>query len=241
MPTGRLDHPCPEHLEDEAFLIETSGEMPEVALQESLAQFGPLSDQEMDCLRAAAARAYLRLIRRDLAHGAVGLAHFRGLERAGQNLGRLRRYLQKLGWELPAELRDELGQALTAYLKAEEKALAQGRPYASARAGHARALALDLGVDPAPFEPLLALLTQRPAPDFRGLAALRRLDVGGACYKRRQERDGACLLEVLDEGAASALGRASLPLRGPDEGEDPESRQRLELVWSLLNLPDCPD
>jgi hypothetical protein len=241
MPASRVDLPCPERLEDEAFLIETSGEMPEVALQESLAQIGELSGEELDCLRAATARAYLRLIRRDLDHAAVGLSHFRGLERAGQNLERLRRYLVKLGWEMPAQTARELGEAFTAYLRAEGDALAQGRAYASGRADDARALAAALGIDPAPLEPVLALMAGRPAPDFRGLACLRRLAVEGASYKRRREGDGACQLEVLDVQAAQALARANLPLTGPDEKEDPECRRRLETVWSLIDLPERGD
>lgn len=76
-----------------------------------------------------------------------------------------------------------------------------------------------------------------PAPDFRGLAALRRLEVRGAAFKRRREQDGACLLEVLAVDGRSVLARASLPLLGPGEGEDPQARQRVELVWSLLPLP----
>lgn len=239
MPTSRIDLPCPERLEDEALLIETSGEMPEVALQESLGQLEALSGEELDCLRAAAARAYLRLIRRDLDPAAVGLNHFRGLERAGENLARLRRYLDKLGWELPPATAEELGQALLAYLREEGEALGRGRAWASARADHARSLAAALGLDPAPLEPVLELMARRPAPDFRGLACLRRLGVRGAARKRRREGDGACLLEVLGDDAATVLARASLPLKGPDEREDPECRRRLEMVWSLLDLPVC--
>lgn len=241
MPTSLIESPCPERLEDEAFLIETSGEMPEVALQESLGQLGPLEEAELDCLRAAAARAYLRLIRRDLDHAAVGLSHFRGLRRVGENLERLRRYLAKLGWEMPPTLLRELGESLAAYLRAEERALAQGRAYASASPEQARALLAELGVDPAPLEPALALMAARPAPDFRGLATLRRLAAPGAAYKRRAEGEGVCRLEVLGAASGEPLARASLPLTGPDEREDPECRARLETVWSLIDLPESED
>lgn len=101
MPSHPFETPCPPHLEDEAFMIETSGEMPEVALQESLAQLEDLTIDEMDCLYGAVARAYQRLLARDLDPRAVGLSHFRGLERAVQNLARLTRLLGGLGLDMP--------------------------------------------------------------------------------------------------------------------------------------------
>ncbi len=239
MPPHPIDRPCPSHMEDEAFMIETSGEMPEVAMQESLAHLGALTEGEMDCLRGAVARAYLRLLARDLDPRAVGLAHFRGLERAFQNLARLNRFLARLGAELPEATRNELGLALYRYLRTEEEALDRGRPYASASAGQVRELAGALGLDLAPHGRLLDLLQGAPVPDFRGLAALKRLEARGAAYKRRYEREGACLIEVLAEDSGPALARVSLPLLGPGQDEDPQARQRAELVWSLLPLPPC--
>lgn len=234
---------CPPHLEDEAWLVETAGEMPEVALAESRHTLGALDPAELACLQGAAVRGYWRIVVRDLDYAHLGQSLFRGLDRALQNLLRLKSYLNRLGWEWPERSAAELREMLAAYLTAEAAALAAGRAYASAEAATVAELAGELGLDLAAWPGLLAELARRPAPDFRGLIALARLaapGVAGAAAKRRREHAGAAMLELLaDDGRI--LARTSLPLVGAAGVEDPEHRARLELVWGLLELPEAPD
>lgn len=231
---------CPPHLEDEAWLIETAGEMPEVALFESRHHLGELEPAELACLQGSAVRGYWRILVRDLDHANLGRSLFRGLERALQNLLRLKGYLARLGWEWPAQAAAELRAMLADYLTAEAAALAAGRPYASAEAGALRGLAAELDLDLSAWPGLLAELAARPVPDFRGLSALARLAAPAAAAKRRRELDGAAMVEVLD-GEGRELARASLPLMGASGVEDPEHRARLELVWRLIALPEARD
>lgn len=231
---------CPPHLEDEAWLIETAGEMPEVALAESRHHLGQVDQAELACLQGAAVRGYWRIIARDLDYANLGRSLFRGLERALQNLLRLKAYLARLGWRWPAGAGVELRGMLSGYLTAEAAALAGGRAYASAAPETVRDLASELDLDLKPWAGLLAQAAVRPVPDFRGLAALARLAAPGAATKRRRERDGAALVEVLD-AQGRTLAQASLPLAGAAGGEDPENRERLELVWSLIALPEARD
>ena len=241
MNQDQLDRPCPAWLEDECLLIETSGEMPEVALQESLLNLPALDGASLDHLRAATARGYLRIIRRDLDHAQMGWPQFRGLERAAHNLARLEGYLARLGWPLPAPARRDLAGMLENYLAAEQADLAAGRPWASSGLGPVGQLARALGLDLGPWGDLLSALERLPAPDFRGLAALRRLGVAGATAKRRRLEPGGLVLEVLGPDGRSPLAQASLPVLGPAETPDPAALARAQLVWSLLNLPADPD
>lgn len=227
---------CPPHLEDEAWLIETSGEMPEVALHESLHNLGEVSPAELDCLRGAVVRAYLRLLSRDLDHANLGQPHFRGLERAWQNWLRLGGFLDRLGWNWPEGLADQVRQALARHLDAEATALVAGRAYASASLETVNGLARDLGLDLAPWREALADLSRRPLPDFKGLTALARLNRLPARAKRRREEAGRLVIETLDS-AGQVVAMASLALLGPAGDEDPTLRAQAELVWGLVTPP----
>ncbi len=231
-----VEFPCPPHLEDEALLVEQSGELPELALQESLMHTGPWDAEEELAMRAAAVRAYLAIIRRDLDPANLGRACFRGLERALVNLGRLERFLGREDWELPEDVRDELGEALGRYLEAEGRALAGGRSYASAEPEVAARLLERLGREPERFAGVLELMAGRPAPDFLGLVALRRLAASGVVAKRRRREGPAVVLELLGADG-QVLRRARLPWLGPGGGVDPEARRRVELVWAALEPP----
>ncbi|CAO0820967.1 conserved hypothetical protein [Desulfarculales bacterium] len=240
MATNHLETRCPSWLEDECFIIETSGEMPEVALQEVLLSLPKLAPGELDCLRTAVVLGYLRIIGRDLEYDNLGRPHFRGLERAQQNLTRLRGFLHRVAWELPPATRQGLAEALEAYLTAEEQSLRTGRDYASSPAGLASCLLADLGLDPQPWRGLLERLLHLPAPDFRGLMALKRLKARGAVAKRRRRQKGAEVIEVLESREdGQVLAGVSLPLLGLDERQDPVALARAEMVWSLLDLPEA--
>ncbi|MFH1060493.1 MAG: hypothetical protein V1797_17665 [Pseudomonadota bacterium] len=232
--------PCPLHLEDEAWLIETAGEMPEVALAESRHHLDALDPAELACLQGAAVRGYWRIIVRDLDYAQVGGSAFRGLDRGLQNLLRLKGYLARLGWAWPAESAAELRAMLAAYLDAEAAALAGGRAYASAAAATVADLAAELGLGLAAWPALLANMAALPVPDFRGLSALARLAGAGAAAvaKRRREKDGLATVEVLD-AQGQALVRVGLHLMGAAGVEDPELRARLETFWGLVALPEA--
>ncbi|MCF8031702.1 MAG: hypothetical protein K9K66_01080 [Desulfarculaceae bacterium] len=230
--------PVPAWLEDEILLVENSGEMPQVALAESLHHLGEMSREERGLLRAAAVRAYLNIIERDLEPAHVGQSLFRGLERAGDNLERLRAFLGTLGWQPPPGRWAALAPRLAAYLEAEEQALDQGREYASASPEQVRRVAGLVGLDLGPFAALLERMAALPSPDFLGLRAIERLRLApGGAAKRRQEAGGKARLEVMD-GQGAPLTSAELNLMGADDCEDPACRQRLEQVWELLKLPE---
>lgn len=229
--------PCPEWLEDEALMIETSGEMPEVALHESISLLPELGPKDLECLRQAVARCYLRLLRRDLDYANLGQPPFRGLERAWQNLARLRNYLARLGWPEPPGLAGELAASLRAYLAAELEALKAGRGYASAELPVARGLLGELGQDPGPWQGLLETMAALPAPDFRGLLALRRLTAPPEARVKLRRRQGKALVIASRQSPEGPdLAVASLPLAGPAGGDDPEALARAQLVWELLPL-----
>ena len=225
-------------LEDEVIMLENSGEMPEVVLAESLHHLGPLPPLDEDILRAATVRGYLKIIARDLDHANLGRLAFRGLDRAEQNLTRLQYFLQRLGWPPPPEALPNLADRLAVFLKAEGVALAQGRAYAGATREQVQGVARLVGLDLSPFQEILTRLDTLPAPDFWGLRALRRLETPQGRAKRRQEADGKARLEVLDR-QGRPLAVAELPLIAATDEEDPECRARVELVWSLVPLPEA--
>ncbi|MBU4564856.1 MAG: hypothetical protein KMY53_18980 [Desulfarculus sp.] len=230
--------PAPPWLEDEVIMLENSGEMPEVVLAESLHHLGSLPLEDLDILRAATVRGYLKIIERDLDPAKVGLPPFRGLGRAGENLARLASFLERLGWPPPLGTMAELARHLADYLSAENLALAQGRPYASATRGQAEAAARLVGLDLSSFQDVLAHMDALPAPDFWGLRTLRRLGTAQGQAKRRHEAQGKARLEVLDR-QGNPLEAMELPLTTATDNEDPECRARVELVWSLIPLPEA--
>lgn len=151
---------------------------------------------------------------------------------------RLQYFLKRLGWPPPPEALPKLADRLAAFLKAEGEALAQGRAYAGATREQVEGVARLLDLDLSPFQEVLTRLDALPAPDFWGLRALRRLTAAQANAKRRQEAHGQARLEVLDRQGLP-LATADLPLIAATDEEDPECRARVELVWSLIPLPEA--
>ncbi len=158
-----LDNTCSPWLEDEVLLIEHVGEMPEVALAESLHLLGELPPEDLYSLRAACARGYLRNIKRDLDPANIGSPAFRGLARALANLARLKRFLSGFGAELPVTAQGGLATALEDFLQAEQNALDQGRLYSAAPPGEVTALAGALAYDLEPWQDLLGRVENLPA------------------------------------------------------------------------------
>lgn len=228
---------CPPRLEDEALLIESGGEMPEVSLAESLAYLEAVDRAGLTCLEAAAARRYFHMVARDLDPENRGAPHFRGLERASANLGRLERFWRRCGWELGGEQAGRLAGLLKQYLAAEAAEIAGGRGYATCRAEEARLLAARLGVDLGPFARALRRMEGLPMLDFVGLAALARLQ-GAPGPLRRRYGEGAVHIEVLGPDGRVING-ARLSLLGVD-GPDPEAHERAELVWALASAGRPP-
>lgn len=231
--------PVPPWLEDEVIMLENSGEMPEVVLAESLHHLGSLPPEDEDILRAAAVRGYLKIIRRDLNPDNLGLAPFRGLGRARENLARMLAFLSRLGWPPPNGVVQELSRNLAGFLEAERKALHQGRTYAGGTREQVENVAKVVGLDLSSFEDVLARMAALPAPDFWGLRALRRLEAAQGVAKRRREARGKAVLEVLNH-EGDTLAAMELPLTAATDREDPECRGRVELVWRLLPLPEAP-
>jgi hypothetical protein len=225
-------------LEDEAAMVEYAGEMPEVALAESLHHLPELDPAGCECLQAAAVRGYLRLLARDLDPANLGTGHFRGLERALVNWHRMQRFLARCDWCLPQSERQGLARSLERYLAAEAQALAAGRAYASATAAVVRELAAELEVDLSSWEGLLADMARLPVPDFLGLKALARLRSPRAVAKRRRQEDSALCLELLDR-RGRVVAWALLPWASEVPAVAQEQRARAELVWSLIALPEA--
>ena len=237
-PEAPLARPCPPTLEEEAGLVEYAGEMPEVALAESLHHLPELDPMDRQYLQAAAVRGYLRILRRDLDPANLGRGGFRGLERALVNWGRMQVFLKRCRWELPQGERRELAGCLERYLAAEARALEEGRGYASASAAVVRRLAGELGVELGRWKELLAEMARLPVPDFLGLAALSRLRSPRAVAKRRRREGRGLCLELLDRGG-KVVAWALLPWAGEVEAVVREEQERVELVWSLIDLPEA--
>lgn len=239
MEAFNLDYTCPPWLEDEALLIEHAGEMPEVALAESLSVLGEVPLGDLHCLRAACARGYLLNIKRDLEPANISLPAFRGLERARANLTRLQNFLAGLNAYLPKGNLAELAGALSGFLKAEREALDQGRNYSAAPPSEVRVLAKELGLDLAPWNDLLDRIEGLSCPDFIGLRALKRLAYPGPAFKRRLVQGDHLRLELLDpEG--NSLARAALPWQSDAPAVAEENRARAAMIWSLLDAPEYP-
>jgi hypothetical protein len=234
-----LNYTCPSWLEDEVLLIEHAGEMPQVALAESLSLLGDIPDDDLRCLQAACARAYVLNIKRDLDPANIGLPAFRGLERARANLNRLQNFLADIAAYLPGETLDELAAALSGYLQAEHTTLDRGRAYSAAPISEVRALAGELGLDLAPWNGLLDRIKILPCPDFIGLRALKRLTCSDPAFKRRQIQGEHLRLELLD-AAGECLARAALPWQSDVPAVAGENQARAEIIWSLLEVPEYP-
>ncbi|MFH1135270.1 MAG: hypothetical protein V1816_04215 [Pseudomonadota bacterium] len=120
-------------VENEAdFILLQGGEMPEVAMHESLAHleregFRP-TPEETRLLREAVTARYMEIIRRDLDPGNLACSIFRGPKRAGINLGRLLRFARAHGFA-EADFLAETGRMLVEYLRVEDQAASAGRSY----------------------------------------------------------------------------------------------------------------
>jgi hypothetical protein len=234
-----LDHICPPWLEDESLLIEHAGEMPEVALAESLKLLGKLPEEDLKSLHAACARGYVLNIKRDLSPSNIGLPAFRGLERARANLARLQTFLAIFGACLAKENLDALSELLSGFLQAEQIALNEGRLYSAASTSEVAALAEALELDLEPWRTLMDRIKDLPNPDFIGLRALKRLDCIDPAFKRRKVHGDHLLIELLDP-AGNPLARAALPWHSDVSAVAQENRARAEMIWQLLSAPEHP-
>lgn len=237
MANGPFEIAYRPELEDEVLLIESEGEMPEVSLADSLAHLGELTPDDRQCLARAAARRYREMVRRDLDPANRGLSHFRGLERALANLGRMECFLAGWGWVLSKDDRADLAGRLAEYLTAEARDLAQGRAYATCGGEEVLGLARSLGLPPKAYLGVLEAMGPLPLLDFMGQSALRRLS-GAQGRPRRRQEGGSLYIEVLTPGGKIAAG-AALSLQGPD-GPDAQAQAQAELVWALVRQPRRP-
>jgi hypothetical protein len=111
---------------EEVFMIEHSGEIPEVALHSSLYYLtedpdGPalkLGDEDMDVLKQAVVRRYRTIIKRDLNPQNRDKRMYRGLARCSVNWQRLVKFClrEKIDFE---PYQDETAEALQAFLEQE--------------------------------------------------------------------------------------------------------------------------
>jgi hypothetical protein len=130
-----------EILEEEAFLIETSGEIPEVAFHAAVYHLtedpeGPrldLGPAEIHRLKGGVLAGYRRILLRDLDPDNRDQPHFRGLERAAANWNRLSDFAEREGLDASA-LRRDAAEALVKFLRQAAADAAGGRP-AGLRAG----------------------------------------------------------------------------------------------------------
>lgn len=228
---------CPEELEDEVFMIETAGEMPEVALAESLADLGEIEESWRKCLEMATARTYAAMMLRDLDPANVGLSHFRGLDRAMANFYRLKSFLAKCGDEIPQGMVAELGHRLECYLLAEQQALNSGRGFASAKAGVVTDFCAVLGVKPDQYQNLISRLDALPWLDCLALMQLHNLGKAKGKYKHRRQNQTNILIEVVDE-QGRPIQSTAMPILDARGERDPALMRRADTVWSLLGLPE---
>ncbi|OAG27844.1 hypothetical protein [Thermodesulfatator autotrophicus] len=113
-----------EEVIEEAEIIKHAGEIPEVALWNSLHYLtedpeGPkieLTPQEKSFLKGAVIERYLIIIKRDLTYENRDKSYYRGLERALINWQRLKTFVQKEGFSLDT-LQKEVKFWLEDYLR----------------------------------------------------------------------------------------------------------------------------
>ncbi len=127
------DHSREELVEEEAFLIEHSGEIPEVALHGSIHYLtadpdGPcisLTQVEEERLRQAVLNRYRFIILRDLNPRNRDKSIYRGVERAIVNWRRMRKFADKHGYRLEETAR-EIARAVSAFLERELQDVSSG-------------------------------------------------------------------------------------------------------------------
>ena len=121
-----------EVIDEADIILLQGGEMPEVAMYESLEQLKRegriLVEEELDALRQAVFGRYRDIIFRDLRLENLTESIFRGPKRAWINLGRLISFSEKYGLDYK-DLLAEVGGMLVHYLKVEDEAAASGRTY----------------------------------------------------------------------------------------------------------------
>jgi len=121
-------------LDDEALIIETSGEMPEVAYHASIHYLtndpdGPglrLDEAALRRLRNAAIEGFRRIILRDVNLKNRGKGAYRGIRRAIINWRRLNTFCQRHGLECGA-VKDELRRAVIGFLRGEISDVREGK------------------------------------------------------------------------------------------------------------------
>ena len=143
---------------EEAFLISRSGEIPEVALHNSLHYLvddpeGPgfeLMPAERKRLMDAVVDCYRRIILRDLTPRLRGTRVYRGIDRCIVNWARLQRFLQREG-RSAENLRCEIGAALGAFCRHLQTEADAGMLHAGVAVAPAQleAFGKELGVPPA--------------------------------------------------------------------------------------------
>lgn len=114
------------HIEEEVFVVENSGEIPEVTLYESLYHLsedpdGPslkLDAEDIIPLKQAVFRRYRAIILRDLDPGNRDKRIYRGLARCNANWQRLQRFCLRENMDY-GPIRDETAGALVQFLENE--------------------------------------------------------------------------------------------------------------------------
>ncbi len=145
-----------EIIEEEAFLIERSGEIPEVALYSAIHYLtedpdGPrleLEEGEVRLLHRAVMDRYLFIILRDLTPRNRDKSIYRGVERAIINWSRLRSFADKWGYGWDEELR-RVREAARSFLLREIEDVKSGvrRSCINCSADELRAFLEELGIE----------------------------------------------------------------------------------------------
>lgn len=148
-------------IDDEILIIETSGEMPEVAYHGSVHYLttdpdGPglvLDEQELRRLRAAAIEGFRRIILRDVTLENRGRGLYRGIRRTITNWRRLNTFCARHGLDCH-QVRDELREAVRAFLHGEVADVLAGGPCAlNCTRDELLAFCNELGLDAAALPP----------------------------------------------------------------------------------------
>ena len=121
-----IDQDKKEYIEEEAFLVQNSGEIPEVTLQSSLHYLtedpdGPgleLNGDDIIPLKQAVVERYRAIILRDLDPGNRDKRIYRGLARCRVNWQRLRKFCARENIDF-AGIRAETAEALQYFLQQE--------------------------------------------------------------------------------------------------------------------------
>jgi hypothetical protein len=158
-----------EIIADEIIIIETSGEMPEVACHGSIyhltsAPNGPslmLTPDHLRQLKSAVLEGYRRIILRDLSLENRDKGLYRGLARCAVNWERLAKFCRAEGLELDA-IASEVNRALQSFLRGEINDVRQGRQTCvNCSAACLRDLAAGVGLAVADLPPGLTILWAR--------------------------------------------------------------------------------